>query len=117
METTQERILDAPQRERGWHETVAIVLLLAGGLFWGAGWVVGVILLWLSSVWSTRDKLIGTFVVPGGLSLSVAFLFIVSFGIGHETTSCVGVMGGPQSCQTHGGLPLAVQILICSFAA
>jgi hypothetical protein len=30
------------------------------------GWVVGVILLWISDVWSKREKLIGTFLVPGG---------------------------------------------------
>jgi hypothetical protein len=31
-------------------------------------WVVGVVLLWRSRAWSTRDKLIGTLVVPGGLA-------------------------------------------------
>jgi uncharacterized membrane protein len=40
-------------------EILAIVLLL---VFWPAG----VVLLWISDVWTTRDKLIGTLVPPGG---------------------------------------------------
>jgi uncharacterized Tic20 family protein len=31
-------------------------------------WVLGVVLLWRSRAWTTRDKLIGTLVVPGGLA-------------------------------------------------
>jgi hypothetical protein len=31
-------------------------------------WVVGVVLLWRSRAWTTRDKLIGALVVPGGLA-------------------------------------------------
>jgi uncharacterized membrane protein len=52
-------------------EVAAIALLL---LFWP----VGVVLLWLSSAWTTRDKLIGTLVPPGGYvgtALVGAFLF------------------------------------------
>jgi hypothetical protein len=30
-------------------------------------WIVGVVLLWASNAWNTREKLIGTFLVPGGL--------------------------------------------------
>jgi HAAS domain-containing protein len=40
-------------------EILAIVLLL---VFWPAG----VVLLWISDLWTTRDKLIGTLVPPGG---------------------------------------------------
>ena len=40
-------------------EIAAIVLLI---LFWP----VGVVLLWISDVWTTRDKLVGTLVPPGG---------------------------------------------------
>ena len=32
-------------------------------------WPLGVLLLWLSPVWSRRDKLIGSLVLPGGLVL------------------------------------------------
>jgi len=42
-------------------------LLLFGGFALLAGWFVGVGLLWSSKVWKVSDKLIGTFVLPGGL--------------------------------------------------
>src|SRR5439155_820822 len=32
------------------------------------GWLAGVVLLWSSSLWTRRDKLIGTLVIPGGLA-------------------------------------------------
>jgi hypothetical protein len=50
-----------PQPGTPWLEVVALVLLLIPFL----GWVIGVTLVWLSRLWTTRDKLIGTF---GGLS-------------------------------------------------
>lgn len=31
-------------------------------------WVVGIALLWRSRAWTTRDKLVGTLLVPGGLA-------------------------------------------------
>jgi HAAS domain-containing protein len=39
-----------------WLEVVALVLLVIPFV----GWVVGVVLVWLSRLWTTRDKLIGT---------------------------------------------------------
>ena len=60
-------------------EIAAIVLLL---LFWP----VGVVLLWISDAWSTRDKLIGTLVPPGGY-LGVFVLGPV-FALGTFTTVC-----------------------------
>jgi hypothetical protein len=80
---------DAPVRlQRGWLETLAIVLLLVGGFVAGVGWLAGVVLLWLSSVWTTRDKLIGTLVVPGGLVLPLLLL------------TGVAVNDGGSSCTT-----------------
>jgi hypothetical protein len=70
-----EQIADA-ERERlgvdaptvGWLERLTIPLLLIGGVVIPvAGWIVGLVFLWLSRCWSSRDKLIGTLVVPGGL--------------------------------------------------
>jgi uncharacterized membrane protein len=58
-----------------WREVSAIVLLLLGGFVWFVGWIVGLILLWASDRWTVRDKVIGTLVVPGGLS-SVVFVLI-----------------------------------------
>jgi hypothetical protein len=67
-------------------ETWAIVLLLLGGFLWFVGWIAGVVLLWSSSLWTTRDKLIGTFVVPGGLAAGLAFLLFV--GVGESGQTC-----------------------------
>jgi len=57
----------------GTREWLAIPLLLFGGFALMIGWCVGFALLWSSKIWTTRDKLIGTFVVPGGLA-TVFFL-------------------------------------------
>jgi hypothetical protein len=63
---------------RGPREWAAILLVLLGGLPFGLGWALGVAMLWSSRAWSVRDKLVGTFVVPGGLGFLpfwVAFIF------------------------------------------
>jgi hypothetical protein len=86
---------EIPRGRRGAHETTTIVLLLLGGFLFLIGWFVGVVLLWLSDVWSTRDKLLGTFVLPGGL---VAPLFGLGFGVSMTDTTCVN-----GSCTTHSG--------------
>lgn len=58
--------LPAPLGRQNLLEILAIVLLL---VFWPAG----VVLLWISDVWTTRDKLIGALVPPGGY-LGIFFL-------------------------------------------
>jgi hypothetical protein len=56
----------APARAGG-REWAAIALLLVGGVILPiVGWLVGAYLLWTSRVWSIRDKLLGTLVLPGG---------------------------------------------------
>jgi len=82
-----------PTRERSWVEVAAIVLLLVGGFLAGIGWIVGVVLLWLSSIWTLTDKLIGTLIVPGGLAMA-GYLF---FAVGTEQ-SCEGEVGGAMTC-------------------
>lgn len=66
-----------PAPRAGPRETIAVILLLLGGFVGFVGWIVGLILLWISDVWSTRDKLIGTLVLPGGLVFPLMF-FIIS---------------------------------------
>jgi hypothetical protein len=97
------------------HEIATLILLLVGGLVLPLiGWLIGVVLLWSSTVWNTRDKLIGTFVIPGGLGLSLFLAFGVSFSSGsgriceldpgtgrqlnctsspHDTTSLTDILG------------------------
>ncbi len=74
-----ERPEPAVPDHRGTREWTAIFLLLFGFIAVGVGWVVGVVLLWRSRAWTTRDKLIGTLVLPGGL-LATVLLLLVALG-------------------------------------
>ncbi len=81
-------------------EKLAIMLLLIGGFFAGLGWLAGLALLWLSPRWRDRDKLIGTFLLPGGLvAASVAGFFLFGFVfLDHaDGTFCV-YAGDHESC-------------------
>jgi len=70
----------------GLMEVAAVVLLPIGGIVIPfLGWVIGVVLLWASSAWKLRDKLIGTLLVPGGLLLP-AFLML---GVGSSGSCAV----------------------------
>ena|ERR671910_941152 len=51
----------------GAREILALILLPIGGFLWIVGWVAGAILLATSNAWTSREKLIGLLVVPGGL--------------------------------------------------
>ena len=77
-------------------ETATLVLLLIGGLILPIiGWIVGAVLLWISNVWTTRDKLIGTLIVPGGLALPFALGFLSSGSV--EVCVSKPVIGGNAS--------------------
>ena len=65
-------------------DIVALILLLIGGIVLPVvGWVVGVVLLWISETWTTTEKVIGTLVVPGGLALPL-FLTLVEGEAVHD---------------------------------
>jgi hypothetical protein len=65
---------------------IVIPLLLVGGIVVPLlGWLVGVVLLWTSQVWSLRDKWLGTLVLPGGLA-GAGLLTLLA--VGTETTNC-----------------------------
>lgn len=96
-----------------WREIGALVLLPLGGLVLPiVGWLVGVVLLWVSDAWTSRDKLIGTLLIPGGLVGPVLLALLASNtsgGVCHRTFS-----GGPTYC---GGdqvysWPLALFVLL-----
>jgi hypothetical protein len=65
-----------PADRRGLREWAAVILLPLGGFALGIGWLAGLILLWSSRLWTTRDKLIGTLIIPGGLATGL-FVFLV----------------------------------------
>jgi len=78
-----------------WHEILALILLLVGGFF-VIGWFVGLVLLWTSVLWSTRDKLIGTFVFPFGLALPFVVLTFALTTTTDRTTCISHAQPGPQ---------------------
>jgi len=85
-----------------------------GGFLAGIGWVVGAVLLWTSPSWRTRDKLIGTFVVPGGLLGSLMLAGLGSFA---ATQSCSSGAGGHTQCTgyalpTYVGVPLLIAVIL-----
>jgi hypothetical protein len=85
-----------PDARRGTKEWAAIVLLLLGGFVFGFGWVAGLVLLWSSRAWTTRDKWIGTLVVPGGLATGV-LIGVIAIGA-PSARICKGIAGGVQHC-------------------
>ena len=87
---------DEPPTRRGTKEWAAIILLLVGGFVFGFGWVVGLVLLWSSRAWTTRDKWIGTLVIPGGLAIGV-LLGLIATGVPAKRL-CYGIAGGVQHC-------------------
>lgn len=48
------------------HELAAVLMLTLGSFLPVLGWLVGVVLLWTSSLWRVREKVLGTLVVPLG---------------------------------------------------
>jgi len=73
------------------------------------GWFAGLILLWSSRAWTTRDKWIGTLVVPGGLATSV-FIGLLAIGVPSKKF-CRVIAGGVQHCTNAGGPGTASNIL------
>jgi hypothetical protein len=64
-----------PRPTATWREVGALILLPFGGLLVPVvGWFAGVVLLWVSDAWTTRDKVIGTLLPPGGVSSAVLLL-------------------------------------------
>jgi len=90
---------ELPDR-RGTKEWTAIILLLFGGFIFAVGWFVGLVLLWSSRAWTTRDKWIGTLVLPGGLATGV---FVGLIAIGAATKKICRVSAGGVPHCTHVG--------------
>jgi uncharacterized membrane protein len=116
----RERFGIKPAR-RSWTDPAAIILLLIGG-FTIVGWFVGVVLLWISDAWNTRDKIIGTLVVPGGLAGSLG-VGLASTGVRGASCGPVEITVAPGACATAPssvgsvvGLILAVLVVIAPIA-
>jgi len=105
-------------------EVSAVVLLSVGSIVIPVvGWPAGVVLLWVSDVWSTRDKLLGTLIVPGGLGLPLWFLLTLLGSEGcsssfDENGRLISQMcsGGPSNFDRFGLPTLLIAMLIGSLA-
>jgi hypothetical protein len=99
-----------PVRVRGLHEWAAIFLLLFGGFIFGFGWIAGLVLLWSSPLWTSRDKWVGTLVVPGGLATAL----VATFVLGSGGQSCGVSPGHAERCT--GGPSTGFQIIMIALA-
>lgn len=78
------------------YDAVTVFLLLVGGVIVPvAGWVVGAVMLLASRRWTTRDKLAGLLVWPGGLAVAVGLVVFA------PTQQCVYV--DDSAGRRHGG--------------
>ncbi|ADB50399.1 HAAS signaling domain-containing protein [Conexibacter woesei] len=110
----------APARAAyGWAERITLFLLPVGGLLIPLiGWFAGVVLLWTSDAWTTKDKLIGTFVLPGGY---VALVWVTLMGGSSSDQACVTSVGptgralGSQ-CTGDGGSAFADVLAVAGIA-
>ena len=115
--------LPPPGSARGALEIVAVIFLLAGAFIIPViGWVVGVVLLWVSKAWTTREKWLGTLVLPGGLGAAALLAFASPFAIGFAAPSCssgVAMTGRGRAVQVQelctSGFPMIVLIFIGLF--
>jgi hypothetical protein len=96
-----------PAGARGTKELVAVLLLLLGGFIGGLGWLVGVVLLWSSSAWTTREKWVGTLVIPGGLATP----FLIA-GMSLASESCNRIGNAPERCTANGSGDVALLVLL-----
>ena len=94
-----------------WREVAALILLPFGGVIVPVGgWFVGVFFLWISDVWTVRDKLVGTLIIPGGLLVP---LFLFTFAGTASGRSCVGGTGFATRCTGPGtGTTLVVVVFL-----
>jgi uncharacterized membrane protein len=103
----RERFDVQPKKSRALEISTLLLLLVGGVVLPVIGWLIGVVLLWVSDAWDGRDKLIGTLIVPGGLLLPVALLTMATSagsgcstpvsvvgGSGPETAPCIDGSGG-----------------------
>jgi uncharacterized membrane protein len=90
-----------PRPRMATRDVATVVLLLIGGIVLPVvGWVIGLVLLWSSTAWRTRDKLIGTLLVPGGL---LGALLLAGLGMVVVTST-----GSCETSQAAGAAPATV---------
>lgn len=105
---------------RGPRAWSAAFLLPFGGFVLGVGWLIGLILLWSSRLWTTRDKLLGTLIVPGGLATGLLVLLAATslqterckaFATPINSATGPSVSHGTMHCNTIRGLSTTRTVL------
>ncbi len=90
--------------QTSWADRLAPWLILFGGFVLIVGWLAGVVLLWNSSLWKTRDKVLATLIWPGGLA---AALYAAGIGmalpVSVQPSSCSGGPGILTHCTSQPG--------------
>jgi hypothetical protein len=103
---------DAPPTGR--LEGFALFMLVAGSVLLPVvGWLLGVACAWRSRIWTVRDKLIATFVPPGGL-LPAIYLFIAP-GPAEDCTGGTTASGRVWEHCTGGLSPFMQALAIAAF--
>lgn len=92
----------------GIREILVLILLPLGGFLYVIGWAVGAILLATSQVWTSREKVIGLLIVPGGLLPAALFGLMTSGPVCTETE----VDGRVVSEVCSGGMPIWLAYVI-----
>lgn len=90
-----------------WQDALVPWALLLGGFVFMVGWLVGLVWLWSSDVWSARDKLLGTFILPGGL-----FGVYLTFGLALHAASSVAPAGGSTMPGVAVSVPAILMIVL-----
>jgi uncharacterized membrane protein len=94
-----------------WREIAALILLPFGGVVIPVvGWFAGVILLWVSDAWSSRDKVIGTLVIPGGCL--VPFFLFALVGSTSGSSCITSPTDGHTVCSGGGGTDVWPAVLL-----
>jgi hypothetical protein len=84
-------------------ETAAVLMLTLGSLLPVVGWLIGVALLWTSRRWRTREKVLGTLVVPFGPGILLLLSALTGFGT--QTCSVTTSIGGGEAFSPQFGVP------------
>ncbi|NNN12739.1 MAG: hypothetical protein HKL81_03200 [Acidimicrobiaceae bacterium] len=90
-------------------------LIALGGFAFGIGWLVGLYGLWSSKTWRIWDKLLGTFLWPGGLFGTFYLIVAPTGSISCSRSQDVGQSATTTTCVHHGfflALPLAFRLLV-----
>ncbi len=82
-------------------EATAVALLTIGSIVPVLGWLVGVGVLWSSMRWRTREKILGTVIVPGG-PFAALWLGLVAGGSTETCASAASASDTSTTC-THSG--------------